>query len=80
MSIMGELSFFLGLQIKQRKDVTFLNQSKYIKEKLKKFGMENVKPQVTPMSSSSKLDKDEGEFPTEGRKWSSRLKADWELY
>ncbi|KAL4383655.1 hypothetical protein GQ457_15G018400 [Hibiscus cannabinus] len=59
MSVMGELSFFLGLQIKQRKDGIFINQAKYIKEKLKKFGMENVKPQATPMSSSIKLDKDE---------------------
>ncbi|KAK9017315.1 hypothetical protein V6N11_079794 [Hibiscus sabdariffa] len=60
MSMMGELSFFLGLQIKQRKDDTFINQAKYIKEKLKKFGLENVKSQATSMSSSSKLDKDEG--------------------
>ncbi|KAL4297493.1 hypothetical protein GQ457_12G000280 [Hibiscus cannabinus] len=59
MSMMGELSFFLGLQIKQKKDAIFINQAKYIKEKLKKFGMENVKPQATPMSSSIKLDKDE---------------------
>ncbi|KAL4363272.1 hypothetical protein GQ457_04G019420 [Hibiscus cannabinus] len=59
--MMGELSFFLGLQIKQRKDDTFINQAKYINEKLKKFGLENVKPQATPMSSSSKLDKDEGD-------------------
>ncbi|KAK8573562.1 hypothetical protein V6N13_009652 [Hibiscus sabdariffa] len=57
--MMGELSFFLGLQIKQRKDGIFINQAKYIKEKLKKFGMENVKPCATPMSSSIKLDKDE---------------------
>ncbi|KAL4312619.1 hypothetical protein GQ457_01G020080 [Hibiscus cannabinus] len=59
MSMMGELSFFLGLQIKQRKDDIFINQAKYIKEKLKKFGFENLKPQATPMSSSIKLDKDE---------------------
>ncbi|KAK8548035.1 hypothetical protein V6N12_060962 [Hibiscus sabdariffa] len=59
MSMMRELSFFLGLQIKQRKDDIFINQAKYIKEKLKKFGLENVKPQATPMSSSTKLDKDE---------------------
>ncbi|KAL4282161.1 hypothetical protein GQ457_03G014660 [Hibiscus cannabinus] len=59
-SMMGELSFFLGLQIKQRKDDIFINQAKYIKEKLKKVGMENVKPQATPMSSSIKLEKDEG--------------------
>ncbi|KAL4387151.1 hypothetical protein GQ457_09G019110 [Hibiscus cannabinus] len=60
MSMIGELSFFLGLQIKQMKHETFINQAKYNKEKLKKFGLENVKPQVTHMISSSKLDKDEG--------------------
>ncbi|KAK8674550.1 hypothetical protein V6N13_032660 [Hibiscus sabdariffa] len=59
MSMMRELSFFLGLQIKQMKDDIFINRAKYIKEKLKKFGLENVKPQATPMSSSIKLDKDE---------------------
>ncbi|GMI69762.1 cysteine-rich RLK (RECEPTOR-like protein kinase) 8 [Hibiscus trionum] len=59
MSMMGELSFFLGLQIKQRNDGTFINQAKYIKDMLKKFGLENAKPQATPMSSSTKLDKDE---------------------
>ncbi|GMI66774.1 cysteine-rich RLK (RECEPTOR-like protein kinase) 8 [Hibiscus trionum] len=57
MSIMGELSFFLGLQIKQRKDGTFINQANYIKNMLKKFGLENAKLQATPMSSSTKLDK-----------------------
>ncbi|KAK8533754.1 hypothetical protein V6N12_047158 [Hibiscus sabdariffa] len=41
------------------KDVIFINQAKYIKEKLKKFGVENVKPEATPISSSTKLDKDE---------------------
>ncbi|GMI84085.1 hypothetical protein HRI_002077800 [Hibiscus trionum] len=60
MSMMGELSFFLGLQIKQRKDGTFINQAKYVNDMLKKFGLENAKPQATPMSSSIKLDKDEG--------------------
>ncbi|GMJ06758.1 hypothetical protein HRI_004345000 [Hibiscus trionum] len=62
MSMMGELSFFLGIQIKQRKDGTFINQAKYVNDMLKKFGLENVKPQVTPMSSSIKLDKDEEEY------------------
>ncbi|KAE8707081.1 hypothetical protein F3Y22_tig00110387pilonHSYRG00804 [Hibiscus syriacus] len=62
MSMMGELSFFLGLQIKQRKDDIFINQAKYIKDMLKKFGLENGKPHNTPMSSSTKLDIDEGDF------------------
>ncbi|GJX71828.1 retrovirus-related pol polyprotein from transposon TNT 1-94 [Tanacetum coccineum] len=56
---MGELNFFLGLQIKQMEDGIFFNQSKYIKEMLKKFGLEDSKPMKTPMSSDTKLTKDE---------------------
>ncbi|GJT31122.1 retrovirus-related pol polyprotein from transposon TNT 1-94 [Tanacetum coccineum] len=59
MSMMGELNFFLGLQIKQMEDGIFFNQSKYIKEMLKKFGLEESKPMKTPMSSDTKLMKDE---------------------
>ncbi|GJW51568.1 retrovirus-related pol polyprotein from transposon TNT 1-94 [Tanacetum coccineum] len=59
MSMMGELNFFLGLQIKQIEDGIFFNQSKYIKEMLKKFGLEDSKPMKTPMSSDTKLIKDE---------------------
>ena len=40
MSMMGELTFFLGLQIKQMNEGIFINQAKYTKELLKKFGME----------------------------------------
>jgi len=43
MSMMGELNFFIGLQIKQTKDDIFINQSKYVKDLLKRFGMEQVK-------------------------------------
>nr|GEW83521.1 retrovirus-related Pol polyprotein from transposon TNT 1-94 [Tanacetum cinerariifolium] len=59
MSVMGKLNFFLGLQIKQMEDGIFFNQSKYIKEMLKKFGLEGFKPMKTPMSSDTKLTKDE---------------------
>ncbi|GJY76695.1 retrovirus-related pol polyprotein from transposon TNT 1-94 [Tanacetum coccineum] len=59
MSMMGELNFFLGLQIKQMEDGIFFNQSKYIKEMLKKFGLEDSKPMKTPMSFDTKLTKDE---------------------
>ncbi|GJU45020.1 retrovirus-related pol polyprotein from transposon TNT 1-94 [Tanacetum coccineum] len=59
MSMMGELNFFLGLQIKQMEDGIFFNQSKYIKEMLKKFGLEDSKQMKTPMSSDTKLTKDE---------------------
>ncbi|GJW78065.1 retrovirus-related pol polyprotein from transposon TNT 1-94 [Tanacetum coccineum] len=59
MSMMGELNFFLGLQIKQMEDGIFFNQSKYIKEMLKKFGLEDSKPTKTPMSTEIKLSKDD---------------------
>ena len=59
MSMMGELSFFLGLQVKKLKEGTFINQAKYIRDLLKKFNMEEAKTVKTLMSSSIKLDKDE---------------------
>ncbi|GKA86659.1 retrovirus-related pol polyprotein from transposon TNT 1-94 [Tanacetum coccineum] len=62
MSMMGELNFFLGLQIKQLDDGIFFNQSKYIKEMLKKFGLEDSKPIKTPISTETKLTRDEEEI------------------
>nr|GEY49855.1 hypothetical protein [Tanacetum cinerariifolium] len=59
MSMMSELNFSLGLQIKQMEDEIFFNQSKYVKEMLKKFGLEDSKPTKTPMSTESKLTKDD---------------------
>ncbi|KAK2967744.1 hypothetical protein RJ640_029701 [Escallonia rubra] len=59
MSMMGELTFFLGLQIKQSKEGIFINQSKYTRELLKRFGLENAKPRGTPISPSVNLIKDE---------------------
>nr|KYP50071.1 Copia protein [Cajanus cajan] len=47
MSMMGELTFFLGLQIKQMSDGIFISQSKYCNELLKKFGMEGCKEVAT---------------------------------
>nr|GEU69766.1 hypothetical protein [Tanacetum cinerariifolium] len=59
MSMMGELNFFLGLQINQMEDKIFFNQSKYVKEMLKKFGLKDSKPTKTPMSLEIKLTKDD---------------------
>ena len=59
--MMGELTFFLGLQVKQCKDGIFINQAKYIKDMLKKFGFKNVREIGTPMSPIRKLDKNEKE-------------------
>ncbi|GKB28750.1 retrovirus-related pol polyprotein from transposon TNT 1-94 [Tanacetum coccineum] len=58
MSMMGELNFFLGLQIKQLEDDIFFNQSIYIKKMLKKFRLEDSKPMKTPISTETKLTKD----------------------
>jgi hypothetical protein len=51
MSMMEELKFFLGFQIKQLKDGTFLSQTKYTRDILKKCGMDKAKPVKTPMQS-----------------------------
>jgi len=59
MSMIGELNLFLGLQIKQTKNGIFVNKSKYCKELIHKFGMENAKNMATPMSTACYLDKDE---------------------
>nr|GEZ24293.1 hypothetical protein [Tanacetum cinerariifolium] len=59
MSMMGELNFFLSLQFKQIEDGMFFNQSKYVKEMLKKLWLKDSKPTKTPMSTKIKLTKDD---------------------
>ncbi|WVZ97132.1 hypothetical protein U9M48_042687 [Paspalum notatum var. saurae] len=59
MSLMGELQFFLGLQIKQGLKGTFVHQAKYIGDILKKFNMGDSKPMTTLMSTNTALDADE---------------------
>jgi hypothetical protein len=59
MSMMGELQFFLGLQIKQAKEGNFVHQAKYTKDILKKFKMGDSKPLLTLMSTSTTLDAEE---------------------
>ena len=63
MSMMGELKYFLGLQIKQERDGIFINQAKYTKELLKHFGMDTSKSSKTPMATTIKLSKDESGKP-----------------
>ncbi|GKC92485.1 retrovirus-related pol polyprotein from transposon TNT 1-94 [Tanacetum coccineum] len=58
MSMMGKISFFLGLHISQSPKGNFINQSKYAFESLKKYGMESSDPIDTPMVEKSKLDED----------------------
>ncbi|KAK6148389.1 hypothetical protein DH2020_019301 [Rehmannia glutinosa] len=59
MSMMGELNFFLGLQIKQCQEGIYISQSKYTKELLKKFGIEEGRTVSTLMATNVKIDKDE---------------------
>nr|GEX27715.1 uncharacterized mitochondrial protein AtMg00810-like [Tanacetum cinerariifolium] len=59
MSSMGELSFFLGLQVKQKSDGIFISQDKYVAEILKKFDFVTVKTASTLMESNKPLIKDE---------------------
>ncbi|WVZ58378.1 LOW QUALITY PROTEIN: hypothetical protein U9M48_008657 [Paspalum notatum var. saurae] len=59
MSLMGELQFFLGLQIKQDLEGTFVHQAKYTRDILKKFNMGDSKPMKTLMSTNTALDADE---------------------
>ncbi|GKC67814.1 retrovirus-related pol polyprotein from transposon TNT 1-94 [Tanacetum coccineum] len=58
MSMMGKISFFLGLQIFQNPRGIFINQSKYAFESLKKYGFDSCDPVDTPMVEKSKLDED----------------------
>nr|GEY62515.1 hypothetical protein [Tanacetum cinerariifolium] len=58
MSMMGKISFFLGIQISQNPKGIFINQSKYALESLKKYGFESCDPVDTPMVEKSKLDED----------------------
>jgi hypothetical protein len=60
MSMMGELKYFLGFQIKQLQEGTFISQTKYIQDILKKFGMKNGKPIKTPIGTNGHLDLDTG--------------------
>jgi hypothetical protein len=59
MFMMGELTFFLGTQVKQTKQDTFVHKAKYTRDLMKKFNMVEFKPVSTPMSSTSSLGPDE---------------------
>jgi hypothetical protein len=55
MSMIGELSYFFGLQIKKLKNDTFMSQGKYIKDMIKKFSMNESKAISTPMATNDNL-------------------------
>ena len=58
-SMIGEPSFFLGLQITQRSEGMFISEEKYLRETMKRFQMEDSKLVGTPMVTGCKLSKDD---------------------
>ena len=59
MNHMGELTFFLGLQIKQLNSGIFINQEKYARDLVNKFGMTTMSGKPTPMATNKALNKED---------------------
>ena len=71
MSMMGERNYFIGFQVKQLKVGTFISQTKYTQDLLKRFGMKDTKPAKTPMGTDEHLDLNmEGKFVDQKAYWS----------
>nr|GEU72732.1 retrovirus-related Pol polyprotein from transposon TNT 1-94 [Tanacetum cinerariifolium] len=75
MSMMGEMTFFLGLQVNQSPCGIFINQSIYVLKILKKYGMESCDPVGTPMEIRDKLDLDQNGTPVDATKYRSMIGA-----
>ncbi|GJR84459.1 retrovirus-related pol polyprotein from transposon TNT 1-94, partial [Tanacetum coccineum] len=75
MSMMGEMTFFLGLQVNQSPRGIFINQSIYVLEILKKYGMESCDPVGTPMEIKDKLDLDQNGSLVDATKYRSMIGA-----
>jgi hypothetical protein len=73
MSIIGELTFFLGIQVKQTKQCTFVHQAKYTKDLMKKFNMVELKPVSTLMSFAALLGLDENGEAVDQREYMSMI-------
>jgi hypothetical protein len=58
MSMIGELTYFLGMQVKQTFDGIFISQAKYVKYLVKRFGIDGKSHASTPMSTSAKISTD----------------------
>jgi hypothetical protein len=73
MSMMGELTFFLDIQVKQAKEDIFIDQAKYTKDLMKKFNMTELKPVSTPMTIAAALDPDENGEAVDQREYKSMI-------
>ena len=70
-----EMKFFLGLQIFQNKEGVFISQTKYLKDLLKGFGLENCKLVGTPMVTSDKLSSKDETLVVEKKKYKSMIRG-----
>ncbi|GJY93572.1 retrovirus-related pol polyprotein from transposon TNT 1-94 [Tanacetum coccineum] len=75
MSMMGEMMFFLGLQVNLSPCGIFINQSNYVLEIFKKYGMETCDPVGTPMDIKDKLDLDQNGTLVDATKYHSMIGA-----
>nr|GEX01878.1 hypothetical protein [Tanacetum cinerariifolium] len=75
MSMIGEMTFFLGLQVNQSPRGIFINQSNYVLEILKKYGMETYDPIGTPMEIKDKVDLDQNGTLVDATKYQSMIGA-----
>nr|GEW93701.1 uncharacterized mitochondrial protein AtMg00810-like [Tanacetum cinerariifolium] len=75
MSMMGEMTFFLGLQVNQSPCGIFINLSTYVLEILMKYGMESCDPVGTPMEIKDKLDLDQNGTPIDATQYRSMIGA-----
>jgi isopentenyldiphosphate isomerase len=73
MSMMEELTFFLDIQVKQKKQGMFVHQEKYTKDLMKKFNMAELKPVSTLMSTATALDPDENGEEVDQREYISMI-------
>jgi lipopolysaccharide/colanic/teichoic acid biosynthesis glycosyltransferase len=73
MFIMGELTFFLGIQVKLTKEGIFVHQAKYTKDVMKKFNMAELKPMSTLMSTATALDPDKNGEAIDQREYMSMI-------
>jgi hypothetical protein len=73
MSMMGKLTFFLGILVKQMKQGTFIHQAKYTNDLMKKFNVDELKPVSTLMSMAASLDPDENGKAVDQREYRSMI-------
>jgi isopentenyldiphosphate isomerase len=73
MFMIGELMFFLGIQVKQMKQDTFIHQAKYMKDRMKKFNIVELKPVSTSVSTATSLDLDKNDEAADQREHRSMI-------